>query len=122
MIDDLMLLKVEGPVSLREATEEKEWQNVMKQELDTIEKNNTSTLTDLPLHKPIRLKWVFKLKKDPEGNVVKHKARLVATGYVQRKGIDYDKVLAPLAHLDTVRLLLALLAKEGWEVHHLDVK
>ena len=122
MIDDLMLLKVEGPVSLREATEEKEWQNVMKQELDTIEKNNTSTLTDLPLHKPIGLKWVFKLKKDPEGNVVKHKARLVATGYVQRKGIDYDKVLAPLAHLDTVRLLLALLAKEGWEVHHLDVK
>ena len=123
ILDELMLLKVEGPTSFTEATEEKEWQNAMKQEFDTIEKNDTWTLTDLPPgHKPIGLKWVFKLKKDPEGNIVKHKARLVAKGYVQRKGIDYDEVFAPVARLDTVRLLLALSAKEGWEVHHLDVK
>lgn len=123
MLDELMLLKVEEPVSYSEAAEEKEWQQAMNLELETIEKNKTWTLTDLPPgHKAIGLKWVFKLKKDTEGNVVKHKARLVAKGYVQRKGIDYDEVFAPVARLETIRLLLALSAKEEWEVHHLDVK
>ena len=73
-------------------------------------------------HRPIGLKWVFKLKKDADGKVVKHKARLVAKGYVQRHGIDFEEVFAPVARLDTVRLLLALAANRGWQVHHLDVK
>jgi hypothetical protein len=73
-------------------------------------------------HKPIGLKWVYKFKKDASGMVVKHKARLVAKGYVQREGIDFDEVFAPVARLDSVRLLLALVAQEGWLVHHLDVK
>ncbi|KAL8101414.1 hypothetical protein AgCh_033340 [Apium graveolens] len=123
MIDELILLKVEGPTSFKEAAEEGEWQDAMKQEFDAIERNNTWILTDLPPgHRSIGLKWVFKLKKDPEGNIVKHKARLVAKGYVQQKGIDYNEVFAPVARLDTIRLLLALSAKEGWEVHHLDVQ
>jgi hypothetical protein len=53
---------------------------------------------------------------------VKHKARLVAKGYVQQVGIDFDEVLAPIARLDSVRLFLALVAQEGWKVHHMDVK
>jgi hypothetical protein len=73
-------------------------------------------------HKPIGLKWVYKFKKDVSGMVVKHKARLVAKGYVQREGIDFDEVFTPVARLDSVRLLLALAAQEGWLVHHLDVK
>lgn len=73
-------------------------------------------------HKPIGLKWVFKLKKNANGEVVKHKARLVAKGYVQKKGIDFEEVFAPVTRLDTVRLILALAANRGWEVHHLDVK
>lgn len=68
------------------------------------------------------MKWVFKLKRDADGNVVKHKARLVAKGYVQKQGVDYEEVFAPVARLDTVKLLLAMAANWGWEVHHLDVK
>lgn len=68
------------------------------------------------------MKWVFKLKRDTDGKIVKHKARLVAKGYVQKQGIDFDEVFAPVTRLETVRLLLALAAKNGWEVHHLDVK
>ena len=63
----------------------------MKQELQSVEKNKTWELVDLPAdHWPITLKWVFKLKKDEKGAVTKHKARLVAKGYVQRAGVDFD--------------------------------
>jgi hypothetical protein len=65
---------------------------------------------------------VFKLKKNSAGEVIKHKARLVAKGYVQRAGVDFDEVFAPVARLDSVRLLLAIAAHAGWDVHHLDVK
>lgn len=72
--------------------------------------------------KAIGLKWVFKIKRDASGNVTKYKARLVAKGYVQKQGLDYDEVFAPVARLKTVRILLALSGKNGWKVHHLDVK
>jgi hypothetical protein len=95
----------------------------MAEVINSIEDNNTWDLVNLlASHKPIGLKWVYKLKKNATGVVVKHKARLVAKGYVQREGVDFEKVFAPVARLDSVRLLLALAAHEGWLVHHLDVK
>jgi hypothetical protein len=72
--------------------------------------------------KPIGVKWVYKLKKDAHGSIVKHKARLVAKWYVQKEEIDFEEVFAPVAMLDSVRLLLALATQEGWKVHHMDVK
>jgi hypothetical protein len=65
---------------------------------------------------------VYKLKKDAQGNVIKHKARLVAKGYVQKQGVDFDDVFAPVARLESVRVLLAMAAQERWIVHHMDVK
>jgi hypothetical protein len=65
---------------------------------------------------------VFKVKRDAAGNIVKHKARLVAKGYAHKQGVDFDEVFAPVARLETVRLLLALADNGGWEVHHMDVK
>nr|GEX29928.1 ribonuclease H-like domain, reverse transcriptase, RNA-dependent DNA polymerase [Tanacetum cinerariifolium] len=95
----------------------------MKVELDSINRNNTWELTTLPKgHKEIDLKWVFKTKKDANGNIIKHKARLVAKGYIQEHGIDFEKVFAPIARMETIRLLLAIAANNKWEVHHLDVK
>lgn len=73
-------------------------------------------------HKAIGLKWVFKVKRDPARNVVKHKVWLVAKGYAQVQGVDYDEVFAPVAGLETVTILLALAAQGEWEVHHMDVK
>jgi hypothetical protein len=64
-------------------------------------------------HKAIGLKWVFKVKRDPTGKIVKYRARLVAKGYAQVYGIDYDEVFAPIARLETVRLLLSLAAQRG---------
>nr|GEX24164.1 ribonuclease H-like domain, reverse transcriptase, RNA-dependent DNA polymerase [Tanacetum cinerariifolium] len=95
----------------------------MKFELDSINRNSTWELTTLPTgHKAIGLKWVFKTKKDANGNTIKHKARLVAKGYIQEHVIDFEEVFAPVARMETIRLLLAIAANNKWEVHHLDVK
>jgi hypothetical protein len=84
----------------------------MQDEMDSIHQNMTWEISDLPSdHKAIGLKWVFKVKRDSAGNGVKHKARLVAKGYAQIQGVDYDEVFAPVARLETVRLLLALAAQ-----------
>ena len=111
------------PTDHAEARGHPAWEAAMKQELQAVEKNKTWELVDLPAgHRPISLKWVFKLKKDEKGVVTKHKARLVARGFVQQEGIDFDDAFAPVARMESVRVLLALAAQEGWKVHHMDVK
>jgi hypothetical protein len=95
----------------------------MLEEMVSIEENKTWTLVDLPKgQRAIGLKWVFKLKRDEHGEVVKYKARLVAKGYVQRQGIDFEEVFAPGARMESVRVVLAVAAHHGWSVHHMDVK
>jgi hypothetical protein len=114
---------VDEPANFVEASKDPSWKHAMDEELKAIESNGTWTLvTRRPNHKPIGLKWVYKLKKDTKGAIVKYKARLIAKGYVQRQRVDYEEVFAPVARLETVRLLLALAAQEEWKVHHMDVK
>nr|GEZ90739.1 ribonuclease H-like domain, reverse transcriptase, RNA-dependent DNA polymerase [Tanacetum cinerariifolium] len=122
--NEVLLLNVcEEPTSYSMACKQEEWKEAMKTELDSIERNNTWTLVELPPGwKAIGLKWVYKVKKDPTGAVIKYKARLVAKGYVQKAGIDFDEVYAPVARIEMVRILLALSSKNGWFIHHLDVK
>jgi hypothetical protein len=92
-------------------------------ERNSIQSNRTWELLALPTgHRAIGLKWVFKLKKDPQGNIIKHKARLVAEGYAQREGVDFEVVFAPVAKIQTVRLLIAIATQRGWQVHHMNVK
>nr|GEX32815.1 ribonuclease H-like domain, reverse transcriptase, RNA-dependent DNA polymerase [Tanacetum cinerariifolium] len=85
-------------------------------------RNYKEAAQDKNNQKAIGLKWVFKTKRDGNRKIIKHKARLVAKGYVKEHVIDYEKFFAPVARMETVRLILALLAYHGWEVHHLDVK
>lgn len=119
----LLAVSVEEPASLAQAQQEACWRRAMEEEVRSIEENRTWTLTDLPCdQRAIGLKWVYKVKKDEHGAVIRHKARLVVKGYAQREGIDYTEVFAPVARIEAVRLLLALGAQEGWEVLHMDVK
>lgn len=121
--DELLLAGMDEPLNYDQAPRKKEWRSAMKAELEAVERNRTWTLTELPPgKKTIDLKWVFKLKKDLNGEIVKHKARIVAKGYVQEYGIDFEEIFTPVTRLETVRLILALSAKNGWGVHHLDVK
>ncbi|CAL1392261.1 unnamed protein product [Linum trigynum] len=117
------LFCMEEPSNFLEAKKQAKWLKAMKEELKSIIDNKTWELVDLPRgHKPIGLKWVFKLKKDSNGVVTRHKARLVAKGYVQKYGVDFEEVFAPVARMESIKLMLALAAQRGWEVHHMDVK
>jgi hypothetical protein len=110
------------PWTFTEVERHAAWRAAMQSEMDAVEKNRTWELADLPRgHSVITLKWVFKLKMDEAGAIVKHKARLVARGFVQREGIDFDDTFTPVARMESVRLLFALASQEGWRVHHMDV-
>jgi hypothetical protein len=81
--EDLLLAVVEEPAMFEEARREECWRQAMKEEMASIEQNGTWKLVNLPHgHRPIGLKWVFKVKRDEASAIVKHKARLVAKGYV----------------------------------------
>src|SRR5712692_1408941 len=87
-------------------------------EMDALLKNNTWELVNLPPgHKAIKSKWVFKLKADG-----RFCACLVAKGFMQIPGIDYDETFSPVARFESLRLLLVLAALENWEIHQMDVK
>lgn len=79
------LLGTDEPVSTDEGLEQACWKDAMQAELKAIKENNTWSLTELPKGaKAIRVKWVFKVKKDAVGQIIRHKARMVAKGYAQR--------------------------------------
>jgi hypothetical protein len=116
LFDDEVLHLVAGeePSSFAKADAKDYWRRAMLDELQSIDDNGTWTLTTLPTgNNTIGLKWVYKVKKDELGNIVKHTTRLVAKGYVQRAGMDFEEIFAPVARLESVRLILALAAHRG---------
>jgi len=110
-------------LSFNEAVTEEKLIEAMDEEIHLIEKNDTWKLTNLPENKKaIGVKWVYKTKKNAKGEVQRYKARLVAKGYKQREGIDYGEVFAPVARLETIRLMISLAAQHRWKIYQLDVK
>ncbi|KAG9460048.1 hypothetical protein H6P81_004556 [Aristolochia fimbriata] len=96
------------PRKVEEALKDEFWIKAMQEELEQFERNEVWTLVPHPEHlNVIGTKWVFKNKTDEEGNVIRNKARLVAQGYTQVEGIDFDEIFAPVARLESIRLLLA---------------
>ena len=79
-------------------------------------------MVPLPPHKNIvTCKWVYKLKRHSDGSIARYKARLVARGYLQQFGLDYDETFNLVVKPAIVRLLLALAMQDGWELRQLDV-
>ncbi|GKE82732.1 putative ribonuclease H-like domain-containing protein, partial [Tanacetum coccineum] len=95
----------------------------MQEELLQFKLHEVWTLVDLPNRKrTIGTKWVFKNKKDERGIVIKNKVRLVAQGYTQEEGIDYDEVFAPVARIEAIRLFLAYASFTNFVVNQMDMK
>ena len=91
--------------------------------MKALEKNGTWELVDLPRGKTtVGCKWVFTVKYKSDGSLERYKARLVAKGFTQTYGIDYLETFAPVAKLNSVRVLLSLVANRDWPQQHLDVK
>ena len=76
-----------------------------------IEKNQTWELVDVPKDKDVvSVKWIYKTKQDADGNVHKHKEIMVARGFTQQLGIDFNETFAPVARMDTIRIVLSIAA------------
>ncbi|WVZ94146.1 LOW QUALITY PROTEIN: hypothetical protein U9M48_040077 [Paspalum notatum var. saurae] len=97
--------------------------NAMHEELENFERNHVWDLVEPPPNcRPIGTKWVFMNKQGEDGMVVRNKARLVAQGFCQKEGIDYEETFAPVARLEAIRILLAFAASKGFKLQQMDVK
>src|SRR4051812_32810152 len=95
----------------------------MRSELKSIDENQVWNFVDLPNGaRTIECKWIFKKKTDMDGNVKIHKPRLVAKGFRQVQGIDYNETFSPVAMLKSVRIILAIAAYFDYEILQMDVK
>ncbi|RVW85510.1 Retrovirus-related Pol polyprotein from transposon RE1 [Vitis vinifera] len=111
------------PNTIQEALKISEWKKAVQDEIDALEKNGTWTITDLPVGKrPVGCKWIFTIKYKADGSIERFKARLVARGFTQSYGIDYQETFAPVAKLNTIRILLSLAVNQDWCLQQLDIK
>lgn len=114
---------VKIPNTVHEALRDEAWREATYAEYRALEKNETWEITDLPQGKRIvGCRWLFSVKHQPDGTVERLKARLVAKGYTQSYGIDYQETFAPVAKLNTIRILLSLAVNLDWPLLQLDVK
>ena len=122
----MVVSNYEEPQTLQEAQslpDAKQWEQAAQTEYDSILQNKTWEIIDLPKgRKAIGSKWVFKLKYDAEGNIDRYKARIVAKGYSQVQGIDYNETFAPVAKFTSIRILLSIAARHDLDIHQMDVK
>ena len=120
---NIAFLSVLEPKDIHSALDDSYWIMAMQDELSQFSRNHVWDLVPKPTHQGvIGTKWVFRNKLDEDGNVVRNKARLVAQGYSQEEGIDYDETFAPVARLEAIRMLLAYACFMGIKLFQMDVK
>ncbi|GKB09619.1 retrovirus-related pol polyprotein from transposon TNT 1-94, partial [Tanacetum coccineum] len=111
------------PKKVSEVLKRLGWVDVIQEELNQFYRNKVWTLVPLPYGKTaIGSKWVFRNNKDEHGITTKNKARLVAQGYSQEEGIDYDETFAPVARMEAIRIFLAFATYMNFKVYQMDVK
>ena len=116
------LLQVE-PTKVKAALQDENWVKAMNDELLLFQRNDVWTLVPRPEGEHIiGTKWIFRNKIDEEGNVIHSKARLMAQGYSQMEGVDYDETFAPIAHMESIKILLALACHLKFKLYQMDVK
>ncbi|RVW24660.1 Retrovirus-related Pol polyprotein from transposon TNT 1-94 [Vitis vinifera] len=111
------------PNSVQEALADPRWKATMNEEMKSLQKNETWELVECPPgKKPVRCRWIYTVKYKADGSIERFKARLVAKGYTQTYRIDYTETFAPVAKINTVRVLLSLAANLDWPLQQFDVK
>ncbi|XP_050902772.1 uncharacterized mitochondrial protein AtMg00820-like [Lathyrus oleraceus] len=108
---------------MNETFSDPKWIGPMKEELKSIEKNKTWELVDLSEGKnPIGVKRVYKMRENHNGEIIKHKARLVAKEFLQREGMDLEEVFTPVARIETIRLVVGIGNNNNWSIYQMEVK
>lgn len=105
------------PSSVSEAFLDSRWVQAMNEEYTALQKNHTWVL--VPLSKDMNLvgcKWVFRVKYNADGSILKYKVRLVAKGFHQKLGVDYAETFSSVVKAPTIRVLFALAATYGWDI------
>jgi hypothetical protein len=111
------------PTCFEQAVGNPKWDNAMDEEMAALDVNATWELVVLPKDKKaIGCKWVYKVKHNVDGFVSRYKARLIAKGYAQTYGIDYEETYSPVAKMTTIRAIIAMAGAKGWSLHQMDVK
>ncbi|RVW36529.1 Retrovirus-related Pol polyprotein from transposon TNT 1-94 [Vitis vinifera] len=116
----------DDPINFQQAmksSNSQKWIEAMNEEYKSMQDNKVWELVPLPVGtKPIGCKWIFKTKRDSNGNVERYKARLVAKGFTQKEGIDFKETFSPVSTKDSFRIIMALVAHYDLELHQMDVK
>ncbi|GJU66456.1 retrovirus-related pol polyprotein from transposon TNT 1-94 [Tanacetum coccineum] len=111
------------PKNIKEAIQDESWTIAMQEVLNQFKTNDVWSLVPPPDNQTIiRTKWVFKNKLDKNGVVSRNKARLVAQGYNQQEGIDFDEIFTSVARLESIRILLAYACTHAFKIFQMDVK
>ncbi|KAJ9560958.1 hypothetical protein OSB04_006118 [Centaurea solstitialis] len=108
------------PHTYNQALKDPHWRHAMDQEFNALMKNGTWELVP-PSHPPIGCKWIFRIKRDPDGTIAKYKARLVVKGYLQQYGKDYFDTFSPVSKPVTIRTVLSIALYNRWPLRQLDV-
>ena len=116
---------LEAPTTFKEAessTDKQKWKNAMDAEMKSLADNDVWDLVPLPKgRKTVGSKWVYKVKTGEDGEIQRYKARLVAQGYTQRFGTDYDETFCPVIRQESLRVLIAQSVQYGLDLHQMDV-
>nr|GEX43823.1 Gag-Pol polyprotein [Tanacetum cinerariifolium] len=111
------------PKNIKEAMVDFAWIESMQEELHQFDRLDVCELVDRPLcTNVINLKWLWKNKRDEENTVIRNKSRLVAKGYAQKEGVDFEESFTPVARLEAVRLFIANAAHKSFTIYQMDVK
>jgi hypothetical protein len=110
------------PYRVEDALRDSDWVLAMQEELNNFTRNEVWHLVPRPNQNVVGTKWVFHNKQDEHGVVIRNKARLVAKGYSQVEDLDFDETYAPIARLESIRILLAYATYHGFKLYQMDVK
>ena len=111
------------PKNILEVEADSYWLLAMQEELNQFERNQVWQLTPKPHDRPtIGTKWIFKNKLNESGNIIRNKTRLMAQGYTQIEGIDFEETFAPVARFKAIRMTLAFASFKDFKLFQMDVK
>ncbi|GJS08240.1 retrovirus-related pol polyprotein from transposon TNT 1-94 [Tanacetum coccineum] len=116
-----LIMSTAEPTNIKEVMVDHTWIKAMQEELHQFDRLEVWELVEKPFRKTIiKLKWLWKNKKDEDNTAIRNKARLVAKGYAQEEGIDFEESFAPVARLEAVRIFVAYAAHKSFPIYHMD--